>query len=65
MERTEPEDYSVYRCKSCGGIMYSKYRGHFSTCSCGNFIDQTEYYARLGGKFDDFEYYGKVKDIIE
>lgn len=65
MTYTKPEDYTVYRCRQCGELMYSKWRGHFSSCSCGNFVDQTEYYMRRGGNFADFEELGLVKDIID
>lgn len=60
----DPQDYSVFKCRQCGDLMYSKSPGHFSSCKCGNFIDQTRYYTRQGGNFNDIEYYGTVKDII-
>ena len=64
MDKVEPEDFEVYKCRTCNNLIYSKYSGHFCKCSCGNFIDQTEYYTRQGGNFDDFEYLGRVREVI-
>lgn len=63
-DNLKPEDFAVYRCRTCKDILYSKYPGHFSRCKCGNFVDQTEYYMRQGGNFDDFEYLGTVNEVI-
>ena len=64
MEKVELKDFDVFKCKTCSDLMYSKYPGHFCTCSCGNFIDQTEYYTRMGGEPDNFEFLGSVDEVI-
>lgn len=39
-----------YECQECKDTIHSSYSGEFVTCSCGkSFVDQTEYYTRLGG----------------
>jgi hypothetical protein len=47
----------VYECPNCKDEVYSKSPGHFAACRCyrneehntGGFVDQTEYYIRVGG----------------
>lgn len=42
--------------KHCNDIIESKYSGQFVQCSCGKiYIDETEYYCRVGGNLGDFE----------
>ena len=44
------------KCKHCGDIIESKYSGQFVQCSCGKiYIDETEYYCRVGGNEEDWE----------
>jgi len=39
-----------YECQECKGKMHSTYSGEYVRCNCGkSFVDETEYYARLGG----------------
>ena len=48
----------TFICRDCGTKIKSEYPGHFSVCGCPKedyiFIDQTEYYIRLGGKPEKF-----------
>ena len=41
------------QCKICNSIISSSYPGEFVSCKCPResqiFVDQTEYYIRLGG----------------
>lgn len=44
------------KCKHCGDIIESDGKGKFVQCSCGKiYIDETEYYCRVGGNKDDWE----------
>ena len=54
---------TVYVCGTCGQKLYSKYPRHWCSCECGNYIDETEYYCRMGGKFDNFKRLGKLLDL--
>ena len=39
-----------YKCPKCGDEIASKWPGDFVVCTCGEcFVDQTEYYIRVGG----------------
>jgi hypothetical protein len=41
----------TYLTECCRDMIWSARPGHFSTCKCGEaFVDQTEYYTRVGGK---------------
>lgn len=46
--------------------MQSKYSGHFCSCSCGlAYVDETEYYARIGGEYkviEEPETFGEDKE---
>jgi len=58
-----PYNFPKFKCKSCGDIIYSKYPGHFATCSCfankmdnkGIAVDYTSYYGRHIGDPSCFE----------
>ncbi len=44
-------------CTDCNDIIQSKYSGEFVACSCGeSFVDQTEYYTRMGGHCVNLQY---------
>ena len=47
-----------FRCIQCGEVIFSRYSGEFVSCSCGNYVDQTMHYIRIGGK-------GSLEDINE
>lgn len=49
------------RCKKCNYIIEGDKKGTFITCKCGNcYIDETEYYVRVGAsKIEDIE---EIKD---
>ena len=40
---------SKYRCKSCEQVIFSTFPGEFVSCKCGNYVDQSRYYIRVGG----------------
>lgn len=43
------------KCTHCGDIIESDGKGKFVQCSCGKiYIDETEYYCRIGGGKGDF-----------
>lgn len=46
------------QCAKCKEIIFSKYQGHFSRCSCPDyiFIDETRHYCRIGGNLDQIIY---------
>ena len=55
MEKNWPPLYK-YRCKKCGDTLQSKWPGQFVQCSCKSmYLDQTEYYTRIGGDMEDIE----------
>lgn len=44
------------RCKHCGDVIESNGRGKWVQCSCKKvYVDETEYYCRIGGNEDDWE----------
>lgn len=44
------------RCKHCGDIIESKWSGDWVQCSCKKiYVDETEYYCRIGGEYEDWE----------
>lgn len=46
------------QCATCKEIIFSKFQGHFSKCSCADyiFIDETRLYYRVGGNLDQIIY---------
>ena len=44
-----------YLCSDCREVIFSSYPGEFVTCKCGNFVDQTRHYTRMGGTLDALE----------
>ena len=43
------------KCFKCGDIIKSDGYGKFAQCSCGScYIDETKYYCRVGGDFEDY-----------
>lgn len=43
------------KCFKCGDIIESDGYGKFVQCSCGScYIDETEYYCRVGGDFGQY-----------
>lgn len=51
------------RCKNCGDIIESDGRGKWVQCSCKKvYVDETEYYCRIGGNFEDWEIVEDVQD---
>ena len=54
------------KCKNCGDIIESDGRGKFVQCSCGKiYIDETQYYCRIGGNIGDFEIMEDKKEIFD
>ena len=55
------------KCKHCGDIIESKYDGDWVKCSCGKiYVDETKYYCRIGGNFEDWEIVKEDnKDILQ
>jgi len=48
-----PYKYLALCCKT---VIYSKREGHCCFCFCGDaYVDQTEYYIRLGGNTIDYQ----------
>lgn len=48
MKEFEPQIEVI--CLKCATIIFSTYSGEFVRCECGAcFVDETEYYHRLGG----------------
>ena len=44
------------KCLQCGDIIKSDGSGKWVSCSCGKcYIDQTEYYCKIGGDFKKVE----------
>lgn len=44
------------KCTHCGDIIESDNYGKFVSCSCGKiYIDETQYYVRIGGNKGDWE----------
>jgi len=44
------------KCNNCGDILEGDKRGTYIQCSCGKCaIDETPYYYRIIGNFEDFE----------
>lgn len=39
----------IYVCSKCSQELQSRYEGEFVSCICGNFIDSTKLYTRIGG----------------
>jgi len=47
---------STYECDYCKDKLRSEKPGHFVECKCGrSFVDETEYYVRLGGSLTKVE----------
>lgn len=45
-----------YLATCCNTTIWSEYSGQFKSCKCGkSFVDQTEYYVRLGGTVTQLE----------
>lgn len=46
----------TYQCKDCGDFIASRWSGDWQRCSCPDYIyiDQTEYYTRMGGRPEKF-----------
>lgn len=43
------------KCLKCGDTIESNGRGKWVQCSCHScYIDETEYYCRVGGNFEDY-----------
>lgn len=52
-----------YLATCCGSIIFSEYSGQFKSCQCGkSFVDQTEYYVRMGGTVEDYEELSKLSE---
>lgn len=46
------------RCKKCNSIIEGDKKGTCISCKCGDtYIDETEYYFRIGGDPDKIEYW--------
>lgn len=44
------------KCNNCGDILEGDKKGTYISCSCGKCaIDETPYYYRLIGNFEDYE----------
>ena len=44
------------KCNSCGDVLTGDKKGTYIECSCGKCaIDETPYYYRIIGNFEDFE----------
>lgn len=51
------------KCKKCNTIIEGDKKGHLIWCKCGAcFIDETPYYARIGGEPEDIEEVKENKD---
>jgi hypothetical protein len=45
-----------YVATCCNSVIFSEYSGQFKSCKCGkSFVDQTEYYVRMGGTLEEYE----------
>lgn len=45
-----------YLATCCNTVIWSEHSGQFKSCQCGkSFVDQTEYYVRLGGTVTQLE----------
>ena len=45
-----------YKCPDCGDVFASSHSGEWVACKCGKcFVDQTEYYIRVGGNAQPLE----------
>lgn len=43
------------RCTHCKEIIEGDFKGTWKTCKCGKiYIDETQYYCRIGGNKGDF-----------
>ena len=53
------------QCKVCKKIIFSSVSGRFTTCDCENyvFIDQTEYYCRIGGDASQYDILGNIEEL--
>lgn len=40
---------TIYQCRNCRDIIFSKKPGYFAACKCGNYVDETHHYCRMGG----------------
>jgi len=48
------------KCKHCNSIITGDKKGTYITCKCGKIaIDETKYYVRVIGNFEDYE---EIKD---
>jgi len=48
--KREPFVPGIYECGKCNDIIWSRYRGMFCGCKCGeSFIDDVGRYSRFGG----------------
>lgn len=46
------------RCKRCDTVLVGDKKGTCLTCKCGDtYLDETEYYWRIGGDPDKIEYW--------
>ena len=44
------------KCLKCNTIIESDGKGKWVACKCGDcYIDETDYYCRVGGDFDKYE----------
>ena len=52
------------KCKLCGDIIQGDKKGTFIQCSCTScYIDETQYYIRVGGNPEDIELVGVNSDV--
>jgi hypothetical protein len=55
-----------YVATCCNSIIFSEYSGQFKSCQCGkSFVDQTEYYVRIGGTVEDCRNVSKILEDAE
>ena len=53
------------KCLKCGDIIESDGHGKWVNCSCNScYIDETDYYCRVGGNFDEYEIFENNEWIL-
>lgn len=57
------KEKTIIRCKDCDSLVSSAYPGKFTSCKCPEndyvYIDQTEFYCRVGGRREKIEFVRK------
>jgi hypothetical protein len=56
-KRSEVKDWNPtkYISLCCKTVIWSSYPGEWKACTCGkSFVDETNYYARLGGTVEEY-----------